>query len=83
MDPVDWGKLFADVLPNLGVSGALALFIFHTYRKDTLANAARLAEILEDQKRQTDGWISVVRENTVQLERMNNHVMQRGTRTNH
>lgn len=79
-DPVDWGHILTDVLPNTGAMGALALFLFHIYRQDQKKNAERMAELVLRQERQTEGWVKIVQDNTVQLERMNQIVSTAGRR---
>jgi hypothetical protein len=55
--------ILTDILPNAGVAGALALFMFHVYRRDRKESEAKW-------QGQSEALLQVVKENTAAIVRL-------------
>lgn len=58
---------FAKWLASLGVGGALAGMMFAIYRKDMKESSARLNELVNQWRGQTELLVQVVRDNTAAM----------------
>lgn len=70
----DLVHLLGDVLPTAGVGGILAVVIFYFYRQDSERNMKKFEEITVRQEKATDGWKSIVQENTAALTRLTERI---------